>query len=162
VLCAVCDNRLELFEYSLLRIFQGYMQNAAAPGSGRRWRNLSTEKMTSAAVALIMVFARHGSKDDAAAANAIQQGLRILATDPPMLHLDSASDPKANLGWVRIADSALQTLSACTPKGRQRVVRALLGTALADGQISQTESELLRAFCMMLGCPLPPILTTQP
>jgi Zn-dependent protease with chaperone function len=159
---AICDNRLELFEYSLLRIFQGYMQNAAAPGGGRRWRNLSTEKMTSSAVALITVFAHHGSKNDAAAANAIRQGLRILETDQSMPHSDSTSDPEANLAWVRIADSALRTLSACTPRGRQRVVRALLGTALADGQISQTESELLRAFCMMLGCPLPPILISQP
>jgi Zn-dependent protease with chaperone function len=159
---AICDNRLELFEYSLLRIFQGYMRNAAAPGGRQRWSNLSTQKMTSAAVALITVFARHGNNDDAAAANAIRQGVQILETGQSMPHANAGAKLISDSTWITTADHALRTLSACTPRGRKRVVRALLGTALADGQISQTESELLRAFCMMLDCPMPPILTVRP
>ena len=36
---ATCDNRLELFEYALLRIFRGYMQAATSPAVGQGWRH---------------------------------------------------------------------------------------------------------------------------
>jgi hypothetical protein len=60
--------------------------------------------------------------------------------------------------WVATADQTLDKLRSCTPRARQKIVKALMASALHDGHITQAESELLRAFCMMLDCPLPPIL----
>ena len=130
---ALADNRIEIFEYALLRIYQGYMQHASRPGGQQRWQNLSTPKMKAAAGTLVNVFAQ--------STTATQAG------------------NIADESWMQAADNALATLKRCTPRGRETVVRALLATALADGAMHRREAELLRAFCMMLGCPIPPILS---
>jgi Zn-dependent protease with chaperone function len=148
---ALSDNRMELFEYALLRIYRGYMQHAASPGDQQRWLNLSSGKMKAAAATLICVFAQQGHGRTEAAAQAMRQGLKIINVNEPV---------PTGENWMHSADTALATLARCTPRGRQLLIRALLVTALANGQIHRPEAELLRAFCMMLGCPLPPILST--
>ena len=147
---AITDNRLELFEYALLRNFQGYMRNAAEPGIRQRWKNLSAPHMIAAAATLLAIFARHGNADTEAADKALRLGLHTLG--------QPAAEPVAAADWIKTADTALNSLKHCTPNGRQQVLRALLVTAMADGEIRQREAELLRAFCMMLDIPLPPIL----
>ncbi len=150
---ATCDNRLELFEYALLRIFRGYMQAATSPAVGQGWSNLSDNKMLTSATILLQVFAHQTSLNEAESSQALQRGLAELGG-----RARAASFPG---NWATAADQALRTLRRCTPRGRQRVVRALIATALHDGHINQPESELLRAFCMMLDCPLPPVLNAH-
>jgi len=150
---ATCDNRLELFEYALLRIFRGYMQAATSPVIGQGWSNLSDRKMLAAGSILLQVFAHQTTLNEAESSQALQRGLAELGG-----RTRAASIPH---DWASSADQALRTLRSCTPRGRQRIVRALIATALHDGHISQPESELLRAFCMMLDCPLPPVLNAR-
>jgi hypothetical protein len=134
---ALSDNRIEIFEYALLRIYQGYMRHAAKPGGRQRWQNLSARKMKAAAGTLVNVFTQ---------AIASTQGDNAAVEDE---------------SWMQAADNALATLNRCTPRGRETVIRALLATALSDGTMHRREAELLRAFCMMLGCPIPPILSAN-
>jgi Zn-dependent protease with chaperone function/tellurite resistance protein len=147
---ATSDNHLELFEYALLRIFQGYMQASAAPAAGQRWRNLGERKMISAATLLLKIFTSQTNLDEAAATQALNRGMMELGSSPTEIELPE--------NWVATADQILDKLRSCTPRARQKIVKALVAAALHDGQITQAESELLRAFCMMLDCPLPPIL----
>jgi Zn-dependent protease with chaperone function len=147
---ATSDNHLELFEYALLRIFQGYMQASAAPAAGQRWRDLGERKMISAATLLLKIFTSQTNLDEAAATQALNRGMMELGSYPAQIDLPE--------NWVATADQTLGKLRSCTPRARQKIVKALMASALHDGRITQAESELLRAFCMMLDCPLPPIL----
>ena len=147
---ATCDNQLELFEYALLRIFKGYMQATTGPTNKQRWINLGERKTIAAASLLINIFAHQTAENETAALQALQRGLTELGSAPAQMPV-----PK---NWVVAADQTLLKLQSCTPKGRQQIVKALAATALHDGKITQPESELLRAFCMMLNCPIPPIL----
>jgi Zn-dependent protease with chaperone function len=147
---ATCDNQLELFEYALLRIFKGYMQATTGPSNKQRWINLGERKTIAAASLLINIFAHQTAENETAALQALQRGLTELGSAPAQMPVPE--------NWVVAADQTLLKLQSCTPKGRQLIVKALLATALHDGKITQPESELLRAFCMMLNCPIPPIL----
>ena len=45
---------------------------------------------------------------------------------------------------------------------KPRLVKALVECALADGTLSLTDAELLRAICSTLDSPLPPFLQAMP
>ena len=151
---AMQDNRIELFEYALLRIYQHYIQLAANPATRRKWQTLQDDSMQAAAVKLLHVFARQtGTSADVVDA-LVQSELNLsVAVTGTVAETDAAAG-----NWVEQTDSALARLQNCTPPGRQKLIRALIAAALHDGRISQAESELLRAICAILECPLPPIL----
>ena len=150
---ATQDHELELFEYALLRVFDNYINTARAPAQRRRWLSLDDPKMQQAAAELLQVFALLGHDDDASAQDALETGLAHLGA--------TLTQPSPAKDWAASCDAALATLLHCTPKDRQIVVRALISTTLHDGRISLAESELLRAFCGILECPLPPLLAAH-
>jgi len=152
---ATQDNRLELFEYALLRIYQNYIHGAANPAARRKWQRLEDESMLTAAAELLCVFAAQTGTSIAAAGTIVQ---REFTTPELLAAFRHAADYDDSNDWVRRTDAALSRLQNCTPPGRQKLIRALIGIALHDEHISQAESELLRAICATLECPLPPIL----
>jgi Zn-dependent protease with chaperone function len=147
---ALSDNELELFEYAILRIVQSYAQTAAHPSS-RHWKNLSNRKMSAAAARLLEIYTHKSNRSADSASKALEKGMRALAMPAPL---------EVNLpaNWSAAADETLTTLRSCTPRGRRKVIEALIAAAAHDGVINIPESELLRAFCAMLGCPVPPVL----
>lgn len=149
---ALTDNELQLFEYAILRIVQSYSQAAAQP-AGTRWKNLAGDKMRGAARELLEIYCSRSNRQPEAAARALAAGMQVLRM-PAAKPLSPADN------WAPAADAAIETLRSCTPKGREQVVAALVAAAACDGIINIPESELLRAFCAMLGCPVPPILDT--
>ncbi len=149
---AAQNHYLELFEYALLRVFQSYVRRASEPAERRRWAGLEDTAIEAAAVTLLQVFAAHGHSDRAIARAALDSGLAALG---------SAGATAMPRKWAPACDAALETLLGCTPRDRQIVIRALIATAVHDGHISLAESELLRAFCAILECPLPPLLAAH-
>ncbi|MDP6436679.1 MAG: M48 family metallopeptidase [Gammaproteobacteria bacterium] len=147
---ALIDNHIDVYEYALLRMIGGYLARAGHPATGHRWRQLSNPRMRAAAAALLNIYARRGHRDEATAAAAYSAGAGLLGVE--------AGLPDAPADWVRAADTALDELRNCVPKDRQTIIEALLAAALLDGQISRAESELLRAVCALLECPMPPVL----
>ena len=105
--------------------------------------------MSAAAANLLTVFTELGFKDTAKAEHALKCGLASLDMPQPSI---------LNGDWITRTDDALQTLRQCTPKDRGLVVEAMLIAAQSDERISEQESEILRAFCGLLECPLPPLL----
>jgi hypothetical protein len=55
-------------------------------------------------------------------------------------------------------DAALQTLNQSATAVKRRTVVACAACILADRQVTVRESELLRAMCDTLDCPLPPLV----
>ena len=58
--------------------------------------------------------------------------------------------------------AALTRLNQLAPMQKPRLVKALVQCALADGKLSLTDAELLRAICSTLDSPLPPFLEAMP
>jgi len=148
---ALSDNQLEIFEYALLRIFRSYMQDARQPRL-KRWQNLSSGKIQRAAINLLRVYV--GTTMDVEQDAGFAAGINALGI-PVMRYEQPAAD------WVSTADDALNQLRQCVPRERERVIAALLAAALHSGRIGRRESELLRAFCALLGCPVPPVLSPR-
>ncbi|MEE4185382.1 MAG: M48 family metallopeptidase [Gammaproteobacteria bacterium] len=148
---AAANARLDLFEYAVLRIYGDYLERIREPAAVRRWRGLDNPRMAAAARTLLQVFTAHGCKDADAAQRALETGMAALGMVLP-------ADAGIPADWVRATDAALATLRHSTPKARERLATALAAAALEDRHISQPESELLRCFCAILQCPLPPFL----
>jgi hypothetical protein len=58
-------------------------------------------------------------------------------------------------------DAALQSLNRSAPAVKRRAIVACAACILADRQVTVRESELLRAICDMLDCPLPPLVVGE-
>ena len=58
--------------------------------------------------------------------------------------------------------AALERLNQLAPMQKPRLVKALVQCALAEGALSLTDAELLRAICSTLDSPLPPFLEAMP
>jgi Zn-dependent protease with chaperone function len=151
---ATQNNRLSLFEYSLLRIYASYMLHAQQPAAQQMWRNLNSRPMLTAAARLLAIYAAETQPDPQLAANALSAGLTVIA---------APAAPAATGDWSEQLDQSLEQLTHCTPRGREKIIDALVTIALFDRQLSQPESELLRAVCAMLQTPLPPLaVSAQP
>ena len=112
--------------------------------------------MQNAAADLLYVFAEETAAGNADTTIILQRAFATLDIPVKM-----PRPVRGNAGdWVKQADAALLQLRDCTPRARQKLIQALMGIALHDGHISHPESELLRAFCALLDCPLPPVLDT--
>jgi Zn-dependent protease with chaperone function len=146
---AMQDNELELFEFMLLRVFRSYIRHTFNPGKARNWKPLRDSAMQAAAAELLAAFCETGHNDPAAATRALRRGIARLGAEPPAVRTGS---------WADATDAALLQLEDCLPRDRETVVAALMDAALDDGRISQPESELLRAICAILECPLPPVI----
>jgi Zn-dependent protease with chaperone function/tellurite resistance protein len=153
---AMQDNQIDLFEYALLRIYQNYVQHSAQPAARRRWQTLADARMQNAAAELLRVFAEQAAADSTDTTILVQRAFATLGTQTNI----PATSRRDSGDWVKQADAALLQLQHCTPRARHKLIQALMAIALHDGHISQPESELLRAFCTLLDCPLPPILGT--
>jgi Zn-dependent protease with chaperone function len=146
---ALMDNKIELFEYALLRIYRSYIRRAAEPVSKRRWRSFDDPKIKSAAANLISIFAAKNYPSAETMADALARAAKLIPTEAAAGEMSD---------WVGQADEALDILQDCIPTDRQRIVAALMSMATGDGCITRPESELLRAFCEALDTPLPPLL----
>ena len=54
--------------------------------------------------------------------------------------------------------SAMQRLSKLKPKGKQKFIEAAVAIVESNGSINEDEEALLRAYLMLLDCPLPSVL----
>jgi hypothetical protein len=59
--------------------------------------------------------------------------------------------------WTQRLDQALTHLDRLQSTEKERLIVALATTIVYDQQMTAAESELLRAFCAALHCPLPPL-----
>jgi hypothetical protein len=59
--------------------------------------------------------------------------------------------------WPPRLDQALTRIDRLRPEAKSLLVKALVLTIAHDGRMTVSESELLRAICAVLHCPLPPL-----
>jgi len=96
------------------------------------------------------VLAMSGSEDEAEARRAYEIGMaQLLPTHRPPF------EPVRN--WPRKLDLALNRIDRLPPAGKELLVQALVRTISHDLRMTVAESELLRAVCAGVHCPLPPL-----
>jgi uncharacterized tellurite resistance protein B-like protein len=60
-----------------------------------------------------------------------------------------------------LVDKALNELKLLAPLKKPALIKACLEVVMADGRLTLTEGELMRAICAALDSPLPPIIETE-
>jgi len=143
-----------LFDYVMLRLLETYI--ADSPDSGIR-PTASAKKLRTgpALVALLRCVAAFGHDDSAAALGAFKAGIAAIGprgARVPEPSFESMDDSRN----LRVLDGALARLASLRPRGRKRVLAAVLACIRHDHHIDITELELYRAIAATLGCPVPP------
>jgi Zn-dependent protease with chaperone function len=153
------DGRVELFEYALARVLVECVHRARRPGAPiqHRRKRVSASQNRDALRTVFAALAVFGHDSAAESRAAWRAGLEQL--DPKLAEDLPAELPvrPGEAGWQARLDDALEALLPMKHLERRRVVEALGLTATHDDWVSVAESELLRTFCAVLDCPLPPL-----
>jgi hypothetical protein len=144
------DGRIDVFEYLLARVVAQYLWESVNPHSVRNAGRKSLKGLVPETAMVIAILARHGHPSDAEALQAYSKGMSgIKDSDiPPMPSTDD---------WIGSLDQALAGLDRLKLADKEILVRSLIETVTADGNLVPAELELLRAVCAMLHVPVPMI-----
>ncbi|NND45939.1 MAG: peptidase M48, partial [Xanthomonadales bacterium] len=142
------DGRIDVFEYLLARVVSRYLWEASNPHSARNAGRKSLAGLMTEAGLVMAVLARHGHADAGEAQAAFAAGMASLGQPGPQ-EMPEYDD------WIGALDGALDRLDRLKMEHKATLVRALIDTVTADGQVVPEELELLRATCAMLHVPLP-------
>ena len=143
------DGRVSLGEY-LVRLLLSLRLDAKAERAERvRFKIL--EPVLPDCALVLSLLAHVGQRDDDEAGAAFAKGAQALGVDGAKV---------LQRGFHRIddLDRALRRLRGLSFALRRRVVAACSETVLADGKATERESELLRAVCEFIDCPMPPLV----
>ncbi len=143
------EGRVSAFPYALRKLAQVQLQDELDPR--RRIAGYQTlGALRDELQLLFSVLAMHGSEDETEARRAYEIGMAAL--------LPGIRPPFVRPGhWPPLLDQALTRLDRLQPAGKEMLVGALVRTISHDLRMTVAESELLRAICAALHCPLPPL-----
>ena len=148
------DGDIDLYEYCFYRILVASLAQALHPARRKRRRRATRKPVRHAALELLRLVAQQGHDDASSGAAAFRAGLESFG---PWAHNAVYSGDK-QFSHVEL-DQHLDLLTALNGDGRQMLVEAVTAVIMFDRKLTVAESELLRAVCASLECPLPPILT---
>jgi len=142
------EGRVSVYAYALRKLAQVQLRDELQPKA--RSFDLSLTTIAEDLQALFSVLAIAGSEDEAEARRAYEIGMaRLLPVRRPELQRIP--------NWPRRLDHALNRIDRLVPAGKELLVQALVRTISHDLRMTVAESELLRAVCAAIHCPLPPL-----
>jgi Zn-dependent protease with chaperone function len=144
------DGHVDVFEYTVARLLQVMVDDLVDPPGAAYGNNKTIKGLKSEVAALIGVLARHGYVDFSQAKPAIQAGMKKVG-------LSDTAIPDYPDDWKAVLDMVLKPLDRLKLKEKEKLVGALIETAIHDRQLLAEEAELLRAICACLHVPLPMI-----
>ena len=147
------DGDIDLYEYCFYRVLVAALRQATEPAHRERQRRASRKPVREAAIDLLRIVARHGHETAAEAEAAFREGLKTFGAWAQ----DAGYDHGRRFSHTEL-DRHLDWLTALNGDGREMLIRAVSAVILFDRKLTVAESELLRAVCASLQCPLPPIL----
>lgn len=151
------DGHVDTFEYLLSRVLITHLEDADRPQRPAVTRRVKLSNSLEALHTVFSVVARLGHREgDEAARDAYQVGMLALLPN----HIDwPAYDPPER--WIQRMDTALDRLDRLPALVKEELIKALTLTITHDGKVTVNETELLRAVCVILHCPLPPFVLEQ-
>jgi len=145
----VRESRVSVFAYALRKLAQVQLKDNLDPRR-RTAGYLGAAGGRDELQILFSVLATEGSENEQAARRAYDAGMELL--------LPGIRPPLVKPGhWPPKLDAALTRLDRLQPAVKGVLVKALVTTVAHDQRMTVPESELLRAFCAVLHCPLPPL-----
>ena len=143
------EGRVSLQSYVLRKLAQVHLRDDLSPAA--RIRQLPLNVVQNDVQVLFSVLAQHGHGDEVAARRAYEAGVH---------HLLPRARPEfvASENWAQPLDLALSRLDQVAPIVKEQLVEAMDKTVIHDQQLTLGETELLRAVCATLHCPLPPLV----
>ncbi len=150
------DGDIDLYEYCFYRILVGNLRQSMQPAAHRKQRSDRRRIVREAAVELLRVVAHYGHDDLAERRRAFDAGIATFGKWGGNYDFDASYQFD-----VPTMDSSLETLLALNGDGKRMLLEAITATVMSDKSLSISETELIRAICASLDCPLPPILTEE-
>ncbi|MGH8136093.1 MAG: M48 family metalloprotease, partial [Steroidobacteraceae bacterium] len=146
------EGGVSIYAYAMRKLAQVQLRDELQPGA--RPFTLSITAVKEDLQTLFSVLAISGSEDETEARRAYEIGLAQLlpVLRPPFQRLSN---------WPPKLDLALNRIDRLAPAGKELLVQALVRTISHDLHMTIAESELLRAVCAAVHCPLPPLDATQ-
>ena len=146
------DGQIDLREYCYYRVLSSHLRQARDPAARPAGNRVSRNAAREAAVSLIRVVADQGHDDARARQLAFEAGAAIFGRWAG--EHSSLPGPGGSLAALERSIDVLQNINSA---GRQSLLQAISKTIMHDGRLTLEESELLRAICASLDCPLPPL-----
>jgi hypothetical protein len=148
---AAADRVVSVFEYCLTRVVGSYLQDAAAPRASSRPGSAPVSRVQDAAITLLAVVAALGNSDVEAADRAFKAATARLMPGTPVA-FDPPPEP-----WPAL-DAGWPALNDLDPRNKQMLIESIAAAVSDDGVVTASEAELLRCACIMLRCPIPPLI----
>jgi len=151
------DGKIELFEFVLQKIV---LRHLTLQFSGVRppvAQYYTLKPLVPDCAVVLCALANVGSSDDAEIEKAFETGAPYLRAPNDA---DLALLPRGQCGVDQI-DTALNRLALAVPTIKKNLIEACVYTVGADGVMTESEAELLRAVADTLDCPIPPFLQTN-
>jgi hypothetical protein len=140
------DSRLDVFEFCLAKLLESLLEDelTARTPHGK----LSLEDAQNELFVLFVTLAQLGAHDDQSARIAYEAGMSSLfpMRRPQYQHL---------IDWPERLSAALPRLESLHPFAKRAVIEGLVKAIASDDVMTVEESELLRAICALMHCPLP-------
>lgn len=147
------DGRVDVFEYLLARVIRMYLWESHNPNQVKTSGNKTLKALEHEALQVLAVLAQHGHPGEESALAAYRAGAAELG-------LNAGDRLPGRNDWVRVLDEVLPGLDRLKPGEKEKLVGAMLGVVLHDGQLVPSELELLRVIGDLIHVPLP--LLTAP
>jgi Zn-dependent protease with chaperone function len=151
------DGKIELFEFVVQKIVLRHLTlqfSGARPPVAQYY---TLKPLVPDCAVVLSALANVGSSDAAEIEKAFETGT-------PYLRAPNDGDltllPREQCGVDKI-DAALNRLTLAVPTIKKNLIEACVYTVGADGVITESEAELLRAVADTLDCPIPPFVQTE-
>ncbi len=144
------DGQTDVFEYLMAKIIAQHLWESTNPQKVRLSGKKNLTEVIDKALGVIAVLASHGTENAAAIDKAFRAGSSLLMADT------NVSIPVTE-DWIEVMDKALPALDQLRPVDKQKLVKALIATVMADNRVAVAEMELLRVICSVIHVPLPMI-----
>jgi len=152
----IADQRLSLFEYTLRCVLHRHLDAQFLPQRQTRPLHRSPQKLTRPVATVLALLAWEGQPESDQAAQAFDRGMRAYIGGDHTHRLR----PRDECSLAEF-DAALGTLRQAVSAIKRRIVVACTACILANKQVTVRETELLRAICDTLDCPLPPLVVAE-
>ena len=147
----LADDAIDPFEWSLHRILLHELEVHHAHAAPARVRYHALAPLAPQCELLLSVLARAGQRDAADAETAFEQGYR-------RLNIGAGRFRQVDTDGFVTLDGAMAALNEAAPPVKRQILQGAVACITADDTVTATEAELLRAFSVSMGCPMPPIL----
>jgi Zn-dependent protease with chaperone function len=143
------ESGASIYAYALRKVAQVNLRDELTPPGTRQ--RLTLAAAAEALGVLFSVLAQHGATDPRSARQAYEIGMH---------HLLPQQRPRMSevTRWPQRLDLALDRLDRLLPAAKEQLVEALVMTIGHDNRLTLAESELLRAICATVHCPLPALI----